>query len=328
MIADFFTVQSAFCVFALAWVIYYAVLRFQEHRLIKRLGGYAPSFDGWLPFNLDLVFQSVYLSRKCRDLDFWHYLFRSSSPAVSSPISPTAEFWIVGQRFIFTADPENIKAVLATQFDDYGKGENFQRDWQDFLGHGIFATDGEEWAASRQLLRPQFVKTRVRDLDIFEKHVQQLLSFLDGQGKEVDISELFYGYDTTRVDQKKGNKFAHQFSRYALDAATEYLFGRSVDSIGNADSPFAHAFNEVQRIQNMRARLGPLQVFVPRKEFWKGLKVMDSFIEPFIQDALRYTPGELDEKEAKSKGEGTWLQSVARFTRDRNGKCFSGSPSR
>lgn len=192
MISEFVDLQGAFFFFIICGLGWYALLRFQEHRLIKRLGGYAPSLSGWLPFNLDLVYRSLYLSCNYRDLDFWHFLYKRCS--LSSSASPTAEFRIVGQRFVFTADPENIKAILATQFDDYGKGENFLRDFQDFLGHGIFATDGEEWAKSRQLLRPQFVKTRVRDLDIFEKHVQQLLFLLDGNGKEVDISQLFYRY--------------------------------------------------------------------------------------------------------------------------------------
>jgi len=29
-----------------------------------------------------------------------------------------------------TVDPENIKAVLATQFDDFGKGEEFHAAWK------------------------------------------------------------------------------------------------------------------------------------------------------------------------------------------------------
>lgn len=110
-----------------------------------------------------------------------------------------------------------------------------------------------------------------------------------------------------------------QACRYTLDAATEYLLGRSVGSLGNADSQFAHAFSEVQRIQNIRMRAGPLQHLVPLKEFWKGLDVMDAFIEPFVQEALRYTPDELDEKESESTGGTTWLHSVAKFTRDRKG---------
>lgn len=97
-----------------------------------------------------------------------------------------------------------------------------------------------------------------------------------------------------------------------------------MDSLGNADSDFAKAFGEVQRIQTVRERAGPLQRFVPLQEYRKGLKVMDSFIEPFVQDALRYSPAELDEKEAK---ESTWLQSVAKFTRDRKGKSSTLAPS-
>ncbi|KAI4202719.1 MAG: hypothetical protein LQ350_002385 [Teloschistes chrysophthalmus] len=238
------------------------------------------------------VLYAIYLNRYFRDLEFWHHLFTHSSPPAS--ISKTAEFTFAGQRFIFTCDPENIKAVLATQFNDYGKGKVFLDEWEEFLGHGIFTTDGEEWANSRQLLRPQFVQTRIRDLEIFENHVQQLLSILDRQGTEVDVSKLFY--------------------RYTLDAATEFLLGRSANSLGNADSDFALAFDEVQRIQTIRARAGPLECCVPLWSFRRGLKVMGSFIEPFVQEALRKDPSELDEKEGK---ESTWLDSVAKFTRDR-----------
>ena len=39
--------------------------------------------------------------------------------------NPTVEFSVGGQRMVFTADPENIRALLATQFGDYGKGEPF-----------------------------------------------------------------------------------------------------------------------------------------------------------------------------------------------------------
>lgn len=38
----------------------------------------------------------------------------------------TVEFTILGRRVIQTADPENIKAVLATQFHDYGRIFFFQ----------------------------------------------------------------------------------------------------------------------------------------------------------------------------------------------------------
>jgi hypothetical protein len=31
---------------------------------------------------------------------------------------------------IVTVDPENIKAILATQFNDFGKGEEFHAAWK------------------------------------------------------------------------------------------------------------------------------------------------------------------------------------------------------
>lgn len=31
---------------------------------------------------------------------------------------------------IVTADPENIKAILATQFQDFGKGQEFHDGWK------------------------------------------------------------------------------------------------------------------------------------------------------------------------------------------------------
>ena len=44
---------------------------------------------------------------------------------------------ILGSRTIVTVDSDNIKAILATQFDQYGKGPQFTTSWQQFLGHGM-----------------------------------------------------------------------------------------------------------------------------------------------------------------------------------------------
>lgn len=137
---------------------------------------------------MDLAYTSLAYTSQYRDLEFWALLY-SKLPRGRSR---TVEMTIAAQRFIFTADPENIKAILAAQFEDYGKGEVFHKEWKDFLGDSIFTTDGEEWRNSRNLLRPQFVKTRVSDLDIFEKHLDVLISMMGGNGEVVDISELFY----------------------------------------------------------------------------------------------------------------------------------------
>ena len=76
-------------------------------------------------------------------------------------------------------------------------------------------------------MRPQFVKDRVTDLDSLEKHVQKLMSHINGQGQEVDIAEMFF--------------------RLTLDSSTDYLLGKSVNSLDDPQTEFASAFAEVQR---------------------------------------------------------------------------------
>jgi hypothetical protein len=84
---------------------------------------------------------------------------------------------------------------------------------------GIFTTDGQLWHNSRQLIRPQFVKDRLSDIDIFEQHTQILMSKI-------------------------------------ADAATHFLLGQSVGSLDEPQTVFADAFYNVQRIQSFVSRIG------------------------------------------------------------------------
>lgn len=165
---------------------------------------------------------------KYQNLPFWRNMF-------SSIQGETGECRIAGRRIIFTIDHENMKAILATQFSDYGKGEPFHREWKGFLGDSIFTTDGSLWHNSRQLIRPQFIKDRVSDLHVFESHMQTLFRAIAnggalngenqpvnieaGNGRPVDISDLFF--------------------RYTLDAATDFLLGHDIKSLRFVDTAFS-----------------------------------------------------------------------------------------
>lgn len=54
----------------------------------------------------------------------------------------------MGRKFWVTRDPENVKAILATNFKDFGIGERF-RSMGALLGQGIFTSDGGLWEHSR-----------------------------------------------------------------------------------------------------------------------------------------------------------------------------------
>lgn len=134
---------------------------------------------------------------------------------------------VFGRRVILTANPENIKAILATQFDDFGKGAPFHREWSEFLGDSIFTTDGHKWHASRHLIRSMFIKERISDLHCFESHLETLFKAianggaLNGQNQEVDIE----------AGNGRPVEISDLFFRYTLDVATDFLLGKDVQSL-------------------------------------------------------------------------------------------------
>lgn len=58
----------------------------------------------------------------------------------------------------------------------------------------------------------------------------------------------------------------------------------------------------------------PLRHFHSRRSFYAGLKTMEEFIEPFIDETLALSPEELESKLSKSD---TFIHALARYTRDR-----------
>lgn len=121
---------------------------------------------------------------------------------------------IMFQNVYFTSDPKNIQAMLATQFNDFEFGPARIGNMSATLGSGIFTQDGKPWEHSRALLRPNFARDQVSDLELEENHVQNLFKAMpvqaDGWTAETNIQQLFF--------------------RLTIDSATEFLFGESVDS--------------------------------------------------------------------------------------------------
>jgi cytochrome P450 len=135
------------------------------------------------------------------------------------------------QRYLFTREPEHIKTILTGKFANYGKGDEFHRVWEPFLGDSIFTTDGQKWQDSRNLIRPMFMKNRVSDLHIFERWTSVMIKRFPKSGETFDIMDFFY--------------------RMTIDVITDFLLGHSVNSLENPSSKFVKAFTNVQRWQTM-----------------------------------------------------------------------------
>jgi cytochrome P450 len=106
------------------------------------------------------------------------------------------------------------------------------------------------------------------------------------------------------------------FFRFTLDASTDFLLGRSADSLTQSKIAFAEAFNDVQHIQSIFARLGPFIHLWPRGKFNRQLKVLNQFVEPYIEEALTLSDDEL-EKRTKSEEGYTFLHALAAHTKNR-----------
>jgi hypothetical protein len=87
--------------------------------------------------NLGFIYNAVWHMVRHRNHEFWWSIFDNVKVAGQSLW--TIETILMGERIVFTADDENIKAILATQFGSYGKGPQFRKEWKDFLGLSMSA---------------------------------------------------------------------------------------------------------------------------------------------------------------------------------------------
>jgi cytochrome P450 len=231
----------------------------------------------------------------------------------------TYKYSVLGNNNIFTADEECIKAILATQFNDFDLGPHRRGNFWPLLGNGIFSQDGPAWEHSRAMMRPQFARDQVSDLDLEERHVQNMMKAID---KSMQADKW-----TSMVDLQS------LFFRLTLDSATEFLFGESVQSqvillpgykddqedvAGFHPSDFAASFDSGQMALAHRARFMDKYWLVSPKGFKDSCRVCHDFIDHFVRLALSK---DLREKELEkgvpgAKEKYIFLEALAAETRD------------
>jgi hypothetical protein len=125
------------------WFLSKVAYHLDQERRIAALGSHAVAVRTWTPFNLGFIIKAVYFFLVERNLEFWAGNFDTAKRA-GHAIPYTAETTTLGGRLVFTSDEENIKAILASQFADYGKGDQFRVEWKDFLGLSEYTRVGKE----------------------------------------------------------------------------------------------------------------------------------------------------------------------------------------
>ncbi|KAJ6619477.1 cytochrome P450 monooxygenase pc-3 [Mycena sp. CBHHK59/15] len=269
---------------------FYAALRINLRRLHHRreaaaIGArLAPNSYGKWPGNLDLLLEMQ---------EIWKYGYPGDGlRELTLEKGPVVNLRVMWEDLILTTSPDHIKIILATDFNNYVKGEKFQYGMNSVLGTGVFNSDGEMWKFHRSMTRPFFSRDRVSHFEIFDRHADIVIRLLKARmraGCAVDFQDLV--------------------GRFTMDSATEFLFGSCVNSL-HASLPFPHnvtfattgfdpahaqvamafsaAFNESMLHISNRARIGWAW---PLIEMWKDntiapMKIVSAYIDPVIHEAV------------------------------------------
>ncbi|KAI1453327.1 cytochrome P450 [Annulohypoxylon moriforme] len=165
-----------------------------------------------LPWSIGRKYE-VYKASVAGDLFEGHFLRKytkhGNTHAIVSPVLGT-------QKGINTVEPENIKTVLATRFDDYKRPEFRSLAAQPMLLPGLFTTDGPIWAHWRAMVKPQFTRRRFdQNVADSERHMELVFTALgkpqaNGWTDDVDLLDHLY--------------------RLTMDTATQFLFGTSAET--------------------------------------------------------------------------------------------------
>ncbi|PIG86239.1 hypothetical protein AARAC_004696 [Aspergillus arachidicola] len=303
---------------ALAYVLHTIWVNI-SHRLRARRLGCKPAFvrPSRLPLGIDNLARSFIATR--------NQVLQNDDVAVYEELGrrPTWVQNVLGSWYHTTTDPENVKAILATQFKDFELGPLRFNLMEPLLGHGIFTSDGKDWQQFRSLLRPQFTRSLISNLKLEETHVQHLLRRLEPQPDkwtvEVDLMPLFFNL--------------------TLDSATEFLFGHSVESQvargspaqdANADrdgakpapreredwSSFGVSFDRANTVISYQSRLMDLYFLYRPGSFTKDCKEVQRFADYYVNKALSIDPTAPDNSGEKESTEYVFLNELAKTTRD------------
>lgn len=281
-------ISSALAIYLLYRIITGIKSRSANARFARQHGCLPPSKapTDWT-FNVSRPFVISKVRKQHKFMPFTQAAFQRNGKTFATSIA--------GKRLIMTCEPENFKTILATSFKDFDLGKLRHDNWAEVLGEGIFTVDGAEWAHSRAMLRPQFEKSQIMDLDDLEMHTQNLLSRLSGKNGEVlNLHEYFLNF--------------------TLDFSTGILFGTSVNSqLGNDNSNFAKDLDYAQRVISFRVSLENFWWLYRPKAFTQAVKNVHAFVDQSVQLAINKV--QTNSKEEK-EGKYVFIEALARETRD------------
>ncbi|KAK6937834.1 Cytochrome P450 [Dillenia turbinata] len=206
-------------------------------------------------------------------------------------ISPNSTFVLnrcFGDRQVFTANPANVQHILKSHFSIYPKGEYFRKTLTDFLGNGIFNSDGENWKFQRQNASHAFntrsLKSfveKVVDEELYEKLIP-ILSEAAANKTVLDLQDIL--------------------QRFAFDNICKVAFGYDPKYLlpSSPEQSFTSDFEEATTTISGRFNCNFHFIWQLKKAFnigsEKRLRMVVSEVRDFAKQVIREKKKELDSK--------------------------------
>ncbi|XP_057971220.1 cytochrome P450 CYP94D108-like [Malania oleifera] len=146
---------------------------------------------------------------------------------------------------IITANPSNVEHILKTNFPNYPKGQRFIWLLEDFLGRGIFNSDGELWKVQRKTASYEFNTKSLRNF-VFENVAVEirtrLVPVLKSASETLEVLDL----------QDVLERFAFDnVCKVAFDVDPACLGGENAATGGNGGE-FMRAFEDAATLSSER----------------------------------------------------------------------------
>ncbi|KAK6000676.1 hypothetical protein QM012_003401 [Aureobasidium pullulans] len=240
---------------------------------------------------LDMVLSVLSAARQKKLLEWFNSNFQAYGPTFIVSTVP--------RYVIHTTEAENIKTAFSLKFSDWSARPGRQS-FKHLMSGSTFMSDGAAWSHSRGILRPTFAKDRITDLDLFETHFQKLLQLIPEDGSTFDLGALF--------------------QRYSFDVSSEFLFGESLDSLGDqteAKAQLAHDIELVIADAADRFRKSLLYRWLKRPGVDQAIRNVLSETDRYARMALERASQEKDRDDKSVEGaQYSFLDEMARQTQD------------
>ncbi|KAF2325317.1 hypothetical protein GH714_026441 [Hevea brasiliensis] len=201
---------------------------------------------------------------------------------------PSATFVLhrpLGLRQIFTGNPANVEHILKTHFQHYQKGPFTRHTLFDFLGNGIFNSDGDTWKFQRQVASHEFSTKSLR------KFVETVV--------DTELSQRLIPILSDAAANRTVLDLQDILQRFAFDNICKIAFGYDPAYLSPSlpPAPFAEAFEESVRIISDRFNRSFPIIWKIKKFFHVGsekrLKKTMSQVRDFAMNIVKGKKGEL-----------------------------------